>query len=130
MDAASQLAHALRELLPSSRAGLEVHSWRHMVLSAALKAVCVLLLPPHFTHGSGDSLKIAFMWRCVGDLVCVTMHTLTLCVPNEHIYVQAVDIVWHANHPALEGDPGMLRIECSYRPVGRTHCHDVCHHMH
>ncbi|KAL3146495.1 hypothetical protein ABBQ32_000749 [Trebouxia sp. C0010 RCD-2024] len=49
---ASQLAHALREVVPSRRGGLEVHSWRHRVVSAALKATCVLLLPPPFTHGS------------------------------------------------------------------------------
>lgn len=53
-NAASQLAHALQQLLPYSRAGLEMHSLQHRVLSAALKALCVLLLPPHFTHGAGE----------------------------------------------------------------------------
>ena len=52
---ALQLAHALQELLPNSRAGLEV---QHRVLSAALKAMCVLLLPPHFMHGSGESFGV------------------------------------------------------------------------
>lgn len=52
--AASQLAHALQELLPNSRVGLEASSLQHRVLSAALKAMCVLLLPPRFTHGSGE----------------------------------------------------------------------------
>lgn len=65
-SAASQLAHALQELLPNSRTGLEVHSLRHQVLSAALKAMCVLLLPPHFLHGSGE------LWRhyisCAADV--------------------------------------------------------------
>ena len=49
-----QLAQALQQLLPQKRAGIEMHSLRHRVLSAALKAVCVLLLPPHFAYGSGE----------------------------------------------------------------------------
>ena len=57
-SAAAQLAHALQELLPNSRAGLEMHSLRHRVLSAGLKAMCVLLLPPHFMHGSGERFGV------------------------------------------------------------------------
>ena len=48
-----QLAQALQQLLPQKRAGIAMYSLRHRVLSAALKTLCVLLLPPHFPYGSG-----------------------------------------------------------------------------
>ena len=50
---APQLAHSLHQLLPSKRPGLVLHSPHHRVLSAALKAICVLLLPPSYAYGSG-----------------------------------------------------------------------------
>ena len=50
------LVKALQPLLSQKREGVQMHSPRHRVLSAALKATCVLLLPPHFDHGSGVAL--------------------------------------------------------------------------
>lgn len=50
------LVKALQPLLSQRREGVQTHSPRHRVLSAALKATCVLLLPPLFDHGSGVGL--------------------------------------------------------------------------
>lgn len=47
------LASALRQLLAVKRFSIQPNSPGHRVLSAALKAICVLLLPPHFSHGLG-----------------------------------------------------------------------------
>lgn len=47
------LVKALQPLLSQKREGVQMHSPGHRVLSAALKATCVLLLPPQFDHGSG-----------------------------------------------------------------------------
>ena len=50
------LVKALQPLLSQKREGVQMHSPGHRVLSAALKATCVLLLPPQFDHGSGVAL--------------------------------------------------------------------------
>lgn len=52
------LVKALQPLLSQKREGVQMHSPRHRVLSAALKATCVLLLPAHFDHGSGVALVL------------------------------------------------------------------------
>ncbi|KAL0028131.1 hypothetical protein WJX77_009068 [Trebouxia sp. C0004] len=46
------LVKALQPLLSQKREGVQMHSPWHRVLSAALKATCVLLLPPQLEHGS------------------------------------------------------------------------------
>ncbi|DBA88872.1 TPA: hypothetical protein ACH3X2_000117 [Trebouxia sp. C0005] len=51
-DVLPALVKALQPLLSQKREGVQMHSPRHRVLAAALKATCVLLLPPHFDHGS------------------------------------------------------------------------------
>ena len=48
------LAGALQQLLALKRSSTQPNSPGHRVLSAGLKATCVLLLPPHFSHGSGQ----------------------------------------------------------------------------
>ena len=55
-DVLPALVKALQPLLSQKREGVQMHSPRHRVLAAALKATCVLLLPPHFDHGSGVAL--------------------------------------------------------------------------
>jgi len=55
-NVAPALVKALQLLLSQKREGVQMHSPRHRVLSAALKAICVLLLPPQFDHGSGVAL--------------------------------------------------------------------------
>ena len=52
------LAKALQVVLSQRRAGLQMPSSGDRVSSAALKAVCVLLLPSHFTHGSGTAMQL------------------------------------------------------------------------